>query len=370
MWATITVPFCPTFDLAIVHCSIMENGSNASCSWYQSAANTAEFISYDILMPWFTAAGLFGHLVSLIAFYHKSKKESVYLYQLFLSVNETLGTFTYVLYMAFCSFPDLDGQPGVTWYLSSYICMWIGAHVITTLGNIVVTLSMLLGISMASDRVFALGKPALYKNINHKKRQLIALIVCAVIAVISSVYDSLAFYPVLTDDGIYTIVVDESFVGTFVGKFLFYLASTVRGVAAPTLAAINIAMIVLYRRYAKAGRMISGGVEETKRKEQQKILALLASFESFFTLCQVILYIVYFSFLVEGFYACKGSFFTPIGDALIQIFSVCDFYVMFAISKSFRRMIFESVPCLKRFSATVSPVMPGALPIRDVGQRA
>lgn len=335
----------------------MEGIDNESCAWYQSSAKTIQLISYDVLMPLLVILGLSGHTVCLIAFHKQSKKESAYMYQIFSSISQANETIAYAIHVAtYYWFPGSEAHAGVSWYMRSYVCMWITAHVTGALVNASVTLTVLLGLAMASDRVFALGKPLAYKKINHTKHQVTAAIICVLLAVTSSVFDCLRFYPIFNENEIYTLAVDEDFMSSFGATFLSHLGTTIRGVAAVGLVAINIAMFVVYRRFTRRiSQMTRTSQAETKRREQQKVLALLAFFESLFTLCEMTIYIAYYLLLTEdrGFYPCKGTFYTALMDDLYEVFGVCDFFVVFAISKRFREIVFESAPCLKRFSAGV-----------------
>lgn len=338
----------------------MEDASNDSCAWYQSTAKTIQFASYDILMPLLVILGLCGHTVCLVSFYKQSKKETAYRYQIFLSISQAIANITYAIYVAtYYWFPGSEGRAGVSWYMRSYACMWVTAHVTGALVNASVTLTVLLGVAMASDRVFALGKPMVYKKINHKKHQSIAAIICVLTAATSSVFDCLRFYPSLNEDGVYTVAVDEDFMASFAATFLSHLGTAIRGVAALTLVAINVAMVVVYLGFTKKiGQMTLTSQAEAKRREQQKVLSLLALFESVFTMCEMTIYIVYYLYITMDpeFYPCKGTFYTPIFDDLYEVFGICDIYVVFAISKRFREIIFESVPFLKRLFAVSSGI--------------
>jgi hypothetical protein len=121
-----------------------------------------------IVMPVYFIFGLFGHVLCLIAFYHQSKSESAYGYQIFIVVSETVKIFTYALYEATIQWladGELIPLPfDHSWFKSSYICMWITTHLALPLCNVFITLTSLSTLAMAVDRAFALRKPILYRK--------------------------------------------------------------------------------------------------------------------------------------------------------------------------------------------------------------
>lgn len=191
--------------------------------------------------------------------------------------------------------------------------------------------------------------------------------ICVLIGVSSSLFDCFRFYPVLDQDGLYTLKLNDEYMSSIYANFLAQLRNAIRALAVLALVSCNAVMIILYRNFTrKVGQMTSMSSGERKRRRQQKVLIILAIFESFFNVCETTLLVQFYIllYLRPSFYYCQAVFLEPLYDGLIEVFDISDFYTVFVISKGFRQMIFESVPCLKRFADPSVPVNEvGGIPV-------
>lgn len=338
--------------------------NSTRCHWYEEKSHQLSFVAYKMLMPMYFVLGTFGHSILLIAFRKQSKSESSFGYQVYVEVSSilevvvvTTSELTYFLLSGAWTF---DGVP---WFTSCYVCMWYTAHLSFPLGNTLVTLSMLLTIAISAERVFALGKPISYAGINHKRHQLVALCTCIFISVITSLFDIPRLYPTLDTDGLhYTFGVNVEFTSTFAANFLTNLRNAVRIAGLILLIFLNVIMIILYKISAKKTiQLTSGNAQVAKKKrEQEKVLIICSFFQSFFLTIPTAMLSAYYTgvYVNDEFYFCEGTFVGDLYDTLLYICDTADFFVVFCVCKSLRTMIFESVPGMKRFLSTTTPVVP------------
>jgi hypothetical protein len=338
----------------------MNNSTNNTaintCEWFPAAGKTAQMFTYIGVTPFYFVFGLFGHALCLIAFYQQAKKEKEYAYQIYVTFSETFEVLAYAFFtLTMYWLSDGRGRTGVDWFRSSYGCMWITAHMSTPLVNVFVTSCLLFAVAMSADRIFALKKPILYKKINHKRHQRVALCICAFIGVSTSVFDCFRYYPLLdTGTGLYSIKPDSAFTGSLTGGSLAHLRNAVRAVGLVALIACNIAMIISYRNYTRQADSMqsTNSTNAKKRADQQRTLVVLAACDSLFNTLAMTYFICFYGalYIYPPFATCQQYFFGPTGDGWIQLCDTMNFYVIFAFNKSFRQMIFRSVPGLKRFA--------------------
>lgn len=326
------------------------SNSNTYCDWYIAAAEVTNYSYAYIVTPLLFIFGFTTQSLMLITFYRQAKKESGYWYQLFLAACDITVVVTRTFYVV--TF-DILFNGKVTWCISNYGCMWITMHLSIPVANMFVTTSLLLAVAMSADRVFALGKPFLYKNINHKFHRVVACITCIIIGIGSSIFDIFRYDPGLGPDGFYTRKRNEAFTSSLVAIALSHLRDAIRGVGTLVLIICNVVMLVLYHKYTRKIASIGSSSEVKKRREKQKVLAILAISESVCNTLSMAALLTYYSlyYMYPNFINCENRFVSGLQDMITDFSAVADCFVVFVVSKTFRSMIFESVPCLKRIFA-------------------
>lgn len=332
-----------------------DSSNNSRCDWYFSAGNIANIIYYTEI-PVVFVFGIIGQSLLLVSMIHQAKKESACSYQIFLTISEIAviitRTFMAVTYYWLSGF---DGS-GVPWFRSCYACMWVSARLAIPLENMLVTTSLFLAIAMSADRIFALGKPFVYKNINYRRHQAIACTICMLIGVSTSIFAIFQYYPETGENGIYTILPDDDFIQSMTAAVLDHARDIVRAIGTITLVCCDAAMIVLYRNYMKKVETIASSSEVKKRRKMQKILVVLALSESICNLVSMSSFILFYTmaYSYSNFYVCEYFLVTPLTDILIDVSAAADCFVAFAVSKAVRQSVYEAVPCLRRFASSTT----------------
>lgn len=96
------------------------------------------------------------------------KKEGAYFYQVLQSVVEMIKVVLRainILYRFSTGSATIGGSNPLQFLNYSYTFMIYGARLSAYLTNCIITTSLLLSVSMAADRVFALWKPTMYRNL-------------------------------------------------------------------------------------------------------------------------------------------------------------------------------------------------------------
>lgn len=349
----------------------MNSTADPRCDWYHSAAQVVELIC-KIQMPILFTFGLLGQSLLLIALYQQSKKETAYWYQIVLTLSEVALIFTRASAVLLFYYLTAFEGTGPTWFSSCYGCLWVAAHFTIPLKNMFVTTSLLLAVVMSADRIFALGKPFVYKNIKHKRHQAIACATCVAIGISSSFFSTIQFYPKLGKSGFYFINIDSAFVASKIAVVLSQLRNAVQIIGTVALLCCNAVMIILYRKYVRKVENVGAASEVKKRREQKKVLMVLAVSESVCNLISMSAVISLYAmlFTIPNFNQCENPFITPLTDITVDVAAAADCYVAFIVSKTFRKMIFESVPCFRRFADATKGVKNVVVAATGHGQNA
>lgn len=194
------------------------------------------------------------------------------------------------------------------------------------------------------------------QKINHRKHQVIACAICAILGISSSVVDMFRLYPKLGNDRIYVTTTDQEFANSLAAAVLSHLRNAIRGLSTLILIILNVVMICLYRKNVGMSKNVVNSESNKKRRDAQKVLTVLALTESIFNLVIMSAPVIFYAMLY-GYsdFGCVLPFISPLLD-MADFSYIADCYMAFAVSKHFRKMIFQSVPCLKRF-AQVAPTI-------------
>lgn len=319
-------------------------------------------VAYYISMPLYFVVGIGGNVMLLIAFYKQAKQEKAYAYQIFLTLSKLCEIFTFSLFMGTYKWFSGIESSGSGWYMSNYPLMFFATHMASPIFNCFIMVSLFLSVAMTADRVFALGKTFVYKNINHSRHQLIAVVACVFIGVSTNVFEVKRWTLHQVGTGANTSYrgeFDEVYLKTEIASAFGHLRTTVRLVGVAALVVLNVAMVMIFRGHTKkVGQMIAGDKREHDRKAADKILLIL-------TICQSCLMcfsqIPHSSHLIASFASanygpCYGRISGPFVDTCIQIGDAADFFVVIAVNKRMRQAVFGMIPCMRGGNATSSGV--------------
>lgn len=157
-------------------------------------------------------------------------------------------------------------------------------------------------------------------------------------------FECFRMFPSLGENGLYTIIVD---VPTSLSLALQNLQVILCGFIALALIACNLVVIVLFRKQMKKVDHVKSANPEAvkKRKQSEKVLAILAGFECVFNSLAIIEFIVcYTIFYYYTFPYCEDALMVPLVNGIWEVILLADFYIVLAVSRGFREMIFKNVP--------------------------
>lgn len=323
----------------------MNESSNISeyCKWYFDAGNAIRIPHYTVTSMYVTF-GILRHMVCLIVFYRQSKKDPGCMYQVFIAISETGEIFTVLLYTASLFWlSGIEGTGGVEWYRSCYGCMWISAHVSTPLLHVFLTITAALSVAVAIDRVYAIAWPFKYKTAKHRRHQVFALSIAAILGVSTSIFDCFR-YSIVSDGKSYKGELNAVFINSTIAKALAETRNILRAICLLVLVCANAALVRLYRvKVVRVGEALGGS--EEKRKEIEKNLLVFTISESVFKSIATLLLSSYYMavYIIPTFAACQSHFYVRLLDITVQLCELLDFYIVFGLSRKFRRMILSSV---------------------------
>lgn len=160
---------------------------------FWTARDALYIFSYYVLPPVHFLAGLFGHLVSYVAFRKESRNNVGYVYQTMLMGAETVKIFIGTVFIATFRWWSGYTTPGPLWYTTNYYFMWYSAHIAAPLSNMIAVSVVLLTVAMAADRLFAISKPHLYVKTRHQKFYWSAFVISIFLGIATSLFDFFVF---------------------------------------------------------------------------------------------------------------------------------------------------------------------------------
>lgn len=345
-----------------------DNETDAACILSDDLlrmSHVSWYIFYYCVTPLHLIFGLPAHIVSLITFYKQSKQEAGYVYQVGVTVNKILCLITFVIYVITYNWLAGTGPDKALWFTRSYHLMWFTAHMSIALSNTFMNNAVLLSLSVAADRLFAVGVPVAYRTANHRRHRTCAFVICFVISAITNIAHTVELMVIEVEDG-YALVWNDEAAEHPLSKIADQSSDAIYILGASLIVICNALVIHFYRKRAKAVTTLTNSnlEKEARRKMHERTLVILTSYESIMVLIT--------SFTVAAFYTtvyanswfshCGFVAYQPLEDGMVEIADLLQFYVIFAISKQFRKMVFESVPVLARtagYSTAVVPVRHG-----------
>lgn len=330
----------------------------------------AMFTDSYIVMPFYLTVGLSTNIILLVAFYKQSKQDNAYAYQVSLTMSKSCEIFTYSMFiMSYKWCAAVETPVGCTWFMKNYSLMFYAAHIACPVFNGFIIISLLLSVAMSADRVFALAKPFVYKNINHKRHHRIATAICVVTGVLTSAFEVNRWHvlwppsghPVLENET-YLVRYDEEYLATDLATYLGHLRTTLRILAVFTLISLNIAMAMIFRkRNKKVGHLVSGNdTKERERKAAERTLLILTVYQS---VLNAIAQTPHSGYSIAAaaspvFNRCYGIVVAPFVDMAIELSDSADFFVVIAINKRMRRLVLQVLPrrlqCMKETVTVMS----------------
>lgn len=210
--------------------------------------------------------------------------------------------------------------------------------------------SLVFAFLLSADRVHALAYPMKYKIVDHKRRQVIALILGLILGIGTSLYDCFRFVVIERFRGSYELVVDDVYVkGALAIKLsLTQLRNIVRFAFLVLLMISNVALIILYRyRSRKMRKMREGNSSKLSvLRASEKTLLVLSVSESvsktFSNSCWFTTYVMYA--VAPSFYTCGQTVIGSLLNIVLAVFPAIDFCVSLSVSKPYRSLVIKALP--------------------------
>lgn len=330
--------------------------------YYKAAAAKIEMPLFCIVFPTGLLLRLIGHGVCLLAFYRQAKKESGYCYQIALTSNEIFRILLEASYY-FGNFFFWSPNGGSAWFLHSYALVFYAAHLSVPLYHVCYTNNLRISCCMAGERVFAMWKVVAYKQANHKLIRIVSLILCVTIGFLTSVFEYFQYSnPVLnTSTDYYELSLNMGFLQSFLSNFLAQLRNAVWLCAWLVLLILNVSMTILYRNHARQmAQMIIRSGGQQKAMSAEMILTLITAMQSCFIFLETTSGIIFLGtiYIRPAFVDCEAYLWVHILNTFAMVMEICNCYVLWIVSRRFRALLAEHVPCLKRLFGYASPVHP------------
>lgn len=331
----------------------------------RSATSILNFANYNILAPLRCLLAVSSHFIAFYAFKRQTKNDSGYAYQMYITVSKVIENVSYIFFVitTYHMAGTLGAPKGVAEFMSCYGCMWIIAHVSTTVQTALLVLSLLLSTAMAADRAFALTAPMYYRVINHKKHQIVALACCLVISVVTNVELTWRSTVQGSPLGSYTVVPDQHAAASVATVLVTNLKTGVRLLALVIMIISYVLILVNFEKRMKQVAQLTNQnsvKKQAERRRHQKTLFALVAFQlPWIILVHSMLAVNNILLLIAPqIQACQGALAGAVGVTSNNISDMLEVYVIFAFSAEFRRTVFLVAPGLKIFCVKSTVVVP------------
>lgn len=314
--------------------------------WVMALQEGFYYFAYNILTPIYLFMGLTGNFILLAAFHRQSKKETAYAYQVFLTISKTLEILSFSTFLISYKLLAGSGTDGVAWFRNSYFLMYITARLGASSVIFFMICSLLFSVAMAADRVFALSRPFVYKNIRHGLHQGLAALICISWCFVICVSECWRF-DLSAEGSQYQIVVFESYLNTTTAVAFGHTRAITRLSGIIILVMLCVWMTIAFRaRIRKVAQMTAAQQKEQTSKAAEKTLLLLNVYQALLMCCNQIPHVSLhiMIFLWPSFSRCGDLLWAPICDGAVMVTDTLDFFIVMAINKRMRSIVTKAMP--------------------------
>lgn len=318
---------------------------------------------YSGLIPCFFFLATTSRLVSVMAFYIQAKQESAYMFQIFVAIVEAFEACSFSFYIATRYFLCGLGRWGQIWFMKCYVCMFVDAHFSNTLQMTAMFCSVLMALCMTLDRIYALAKPMRYNKVKNRARQQRAIFAFVIAFSFFCTFFVGFYFNTWWDEErqVYSNAVNKPWRTVLLS--LIEARTWLMLALAIVLVMADIALAAIYRhRMKNRAKVASNRNPEVEAAEMQKVrmlfwmtfiqsaLNILAAGSEF--AYQLISWLCVVFEL--GDVDCICELLAPFVDGFHALAVMLDFYLMFALMPSFRRMIISGVRHFLKMGSTTS----------------
>lgn len=310
---------------------------------YIAFGNGVNKFAYNYVLHIYLPVGLGSNIILLAAFYRQAKTQQAYTYQVILTVSKTLEVLCFgFLLVATYNFTGYD------FFEKTYLLVWAYCR-LSFPGHVwFICCSLLCTVAMSADRVFALSRPFVYKNINHKKHQIVAALFCVAIpAPIAMGW--IYFAAIVLEGDRYRHFLNQEYVQQWYPRIMGGTIEVIlRTICCILLVGLNVTMISKFRK--QKNKTIGQGIsdqKETQRKAAERTITLLNFYQSvlmcFNQFPHVFLHILIYA--APDFSECHRLVTFPLADSAIMITDTFDLFFILIINQKLRQLIFDMLRC-------------------------
>lgn len=339
-----------TVDMAALNAIVCDESP-----YFLQLISNAKFVTYSITYPLYLILCPPAHIVLLVTFFKQRKSEPAYMYQLINAFGTTCEMVFHILYICTSKlWAGMGPTDGAIWFRRIYPLMVYATYVANTAYNTFLCSSMLFSLSMSIDRIFALTKPFLYKNINKSHHQLAAFIISMVISFGITIPDSFRYKVIQTADESYAKVYNPDNSNSVYAKVMVHVRNTVFMVGVVLLVVSNTALLRLFRNRNAKVKVITGTSQNEKlRKKKEKTLIFLSLAQACSVTIKMTGLALLFALLYYPVFAtCGVRLYDPLFTATQELVDIIELYMIFALSDRCRVMVAKAFPFLNRFRTT------------------
>lgn len=298
-------------------------------------------ITFYIFLPYYLTMGLLSNIFLIVNLAKQAKSEKGFIYQLLVVVSKTFENICFGLFLAgaywFAGFGGIRSE----WFISNYTLMFITMRLLQPAFFFGIFLSLFSSVVMTLDRVIALSKPFIYKNINHRRYRNIVYIVSVSVS-IGLCIDYYWYYNIITDQasGYYVITTNKVYIGTHTAHIFESIRIVIRSAAVIILIILNLIMVISYNRRMKKLNQISMSSQEKSdsRKEANRELLILSICQSCLILFEQIPHGVMQAIRHQSdFWSKCGLVMAPEADGAPMMADSMKFFIMVLVNRKIRR---------------------------------
>lgn len=323
------------------------------------------YISIGILLPVYISLGIFSSIVLLIAFAMQAKQEQNYAYQLVVVASRAIENVSFGFYLVSAYWYSGLYEDKAEWFISSYALMFISMRLSMFLNFFLLYTNLFLTVAISADRVFALWKPFVYKNINHAHHTAVATSLSVAIAFLISV-DHCWYYEVVeVGNNVYTAQMNYAYLSMGIAKILEDIRTPLRLMTIAGLIALNILMVLGYQRRMKKLQLMSTTNQDKAdaRTEANKELLILTICQCCLTCLEEIPHAIMHILLHQSdYWGMCGLILSPVVHGAIIIADLAEFLVVISVNRKMRQNVIKLFSwrtwCVKRCGSGSTAVVP------------
>lgn len=293
------------------------------------------FVVYRIILIFYLTVGSSANFILLLAFHKQSKTEQAYGYQVAFTVSKTFEILSFGSYLLAKKWWIFNGYD---WFISNYGLMQFSAISIGLHTSFIMS-SLLLALAMACDRIFAIKRPLVHRNINHIRHQILASICCFLLSflVCGKLFLGLKIIP----EGDHYVSVDSGINSTALGRvwFSLYYVFRIGGVLL-----LVVLTFILIKAFQKRNKQLAAMTTRDEGALNDKMLLWANMYQACMLLVNQIPHASWNLLLFLKIDFCGAGFVGLVADSILMITDALDLFLAIVINRRMRRIVSGVIP--------------------------